>query len=205
MKLNFDFRKWIIRTSLILVPLLVISGTVFLLNWLGVVKVSKIAAKIPVVNKWVYEDKTSIKKAAKPKPNPLLEENKKLQGKLASLDGELGELKNKINETTSKSQKEKEALELKKKQLEEEIQNLKDTAQAQEEDKETKAIREASYEKLAQYYANMKPKNAVAFMEKLDDQVIIGVLDKLEDEQAAKILSAMEPDRAAKIVKLMSN
>jgi len=187
-----------IRTSLILVPLLVISGTVYLLDWLGVIKVSRYAAKVPVVGKWVYQDKDVKKTNAKPKPDPLLMENKKLLGQIK-------ELETKLTELSAKSKMDKAAQERQKRQLEEEILNLKEAAQAAEETKKEKAIKDAGYDKLALYYGQMKPKNAVAIMDKLDVQTVIGILDRLDEEQAAKILSAMDPERAAKIVKLMSN
>ncbi|MDA8233843.1 MAG: hypothetical protein M0Z31_03370 [Clostridia bacterium] len=202
--MKFGIGKWMIRTSLVLVPLLVIGGTVYLLNWLGVIEVKSYAAKIPLVNKWVYEGKVDTKKKAV-KPDSLVAENKRLQDKLKQVEKKVKETETKVEDVTAKSKKDKELLERQKQELEKNIKALEETIKAAQEAKTGNEVKAAGYDKLAQYYAQMKAKNAAAIMDKLDNDTVIGVLDRMESEQAAKILSLMDPERAAKLGKLITS
>ena len=53
--------------------------------------------------------------------------------------------------------------------------------------------------KLANYYASMKPKDAVEIMQYLDNNEIIVILSRMEDDVAAQILAEFEPERASVI------
>ncbi|MHB8170476.1 MAG: MotE family protein [Thermincolia bacterium] len=202
--MKIDVRKWMIRISLLVVPILVLGGTVYLLNWLGVIEVNRYAAKVPLVNKWVYEDKVDAKKEVV-KLDPLVAENKKLQEKIKQMETKVKETETKIADATTKNKKDKELLERQKQELEQNLKVLEDDVKAAQEAKAETEIKAAGYDKLALYYAQMKPKNAAAIMDKLDNQTVIGVLDRMESEQAAKILSLMDPERAAKLAKLISS
>ncbi len=53
--------------------------------------------------------------------------------------------------------------------------------------------------KLARLYEGMKPAEAVAILEKLDDDTIVAVVNRMEEENAAKVLAAFDASRAAAI------
>jgi flagellar motility protein MotE (MotC chaperone) len=53
------------------------------------------------------------------------------------------------------------------------------------------------YRKLAVYYSDMKPAAVVAILNKLDDEMVLGIFQEMESDKIAKILTIMLPDRAA--------
>lgn len=55
--------------------------------------------------------------------------------------------------------------------------------------------------KLSQLYSGMKPQEAVAILNNLDDQTISNILKKMDENQAAMILAAMDTKRASAISK----
>lgn len=57
--------------------------------------------------------------------------------------------------------------------------------------------------KLARLYGGMKPDEAVAILNKLDDNTVIDILGKMEDEQVSKIMTLFEPRRAANLTQAM--
>jgi flagellar protein FlbB len=57
--------------------------------------------------------------------------------------------------------------------------------------------------KLSQLYSGMKPQEAVAILNNLDDQTISNILKKMDENQAAMILVAMDTKRASAISKEM--
>lgn len=57
--------------------------------------------------------------------------------------------------------------------------------------------------KLARLYENMKPEEAVAILNKLDDATVIAILNKMEEGQVAKIMAQFDADRAARISQAM--
>jgi flagellar protein FlbB len=55
--------------------------------------------------------------------------------------------------------------------------------------------------KLSQLYSGMKPQDAVAILNNLDDQTISNILKKMDENQASMILAAMDTKRASLISK----
>lgn len=51
--------------------------------------------------------------------------------------------------------------------------------------------------KLARLYGTMKPDEAVAILNQMDDQTVLVILSKMEEEQVAKILALFDTRRAA--------
>lgn len=51
--------------------------------------------------------------------------------------------------------------------------------------------------KLARLYGTMKPDEAVAILNQMDDETVLVILSKMEDEQVAKILALFDARRAA--------
>jgi len=99
--------------------------------------------------------------------------------------------------------KQLEIVNTEKQALLEERETLQGTLASMKSLQEQQAGAEVSYQKLAEYYAEMKPEAAVNIMNNLADEVTIGILQYLDNEQAAKILSAMDPEKAAGIVDQM--
>lgn len=59
--------------------------------------------------------------------------------------------------------------------------------------------------KLARLYEQMKPKDAVAVMNDLNDDMVIEILGKMDEAQVAKILSEFDPGKSARITQIMYN
>lgn len=57
--------------------------------------------------------------------------------------------------------------------------------------------------KLARLYGGMKPDEAVAILNKLDDNTVIDILGKMEEEQVSKIMALFDPRRAANLTQAM--
>lgn len=200
--------KWGKRVLFLISILAVLAGTVYALDWLGVFKVQKLLVKIPggakltelVSKETAPQDKQKGFPAGTPgnsrlsdtktgkspdSDSKLQEENRQLKAQVAGLQKQLAALKS-----------EKEAMVQKQLELEQKLlsqADTKDKAAAQ-------SSTESSFKQLARYYAEMKPKEAVAIMDKLDDETVIGILINLENDQTAKILATMDPKRAARLV-----
>lgn len=69
--------------------------------------------------------------------------------------------------------------------------------------KEREAAEKKRVTKIAKLYDNMKPEDAAADLEPLNDDVVVLILQRMEEGNAANVLSAMTPDRAARITQLM--
>ena len=63
----------------------------------------------------------------------------------------------------------------------------------------TDPVAQMDFKQLAAYFSEMKPANAVAIMDKMDDDTVLGILRLLDSDKTAKILAAMPPERAAAI------
>jgi flagellar protein FlbB len=57
--------------------------------------------------------------------------------------------------------------------------------------------------KLARLYGGMKPDEAVAILNQLDDNVVLDILNKMEDEQVSKIMPLFDARRAASLTQAM--
>lgn len=69
--------------------------------------------------------------------------------------------------------------------------------------KEREAAEKKRVTKIAKLYDNMKPEDAAADLEPLNDDVVVLILQRMEEGNAANVLSAMSPDRAARLTQLM--
>lgn len=178
-----------------LVGLIVI---LYSLDYLGFLDLKPMAAKVPFLQKYVTnidKTKSAVKQDTDPMDIKLLEEENK------QLRNENKSLQRKVKFLTQ----EKETLAKAKDQLEIEYQDLLSQNEKANPGATNKDSAETNYDKLAQYYAQMKPDAAVKIMDNLDDPTVIGILNKLDDEQVSKILSKMDPKRAASLVKQMTN
>lgn len=183
--------KWTKRVLLVISILAVLAGTVYALDWLGVFKVQKLLTKIPGGTKLtglVNKEPAAPKTGKTPDPDSRLqEENRQLKAQIANLQKQLAALKS-----------EKESMVRKQSELEQKLLSQADTGGKAAGQNDTGP--ESSFKQLAKYYAEMKPKQAVAIMDKLDDETVIGILINLENDQTAKILATMDPKRAARLV-----
>ncbi|SMC65960.1 MotE family protein [Sporomusa malonica] len=57
--------------------------------------------------------------------------------------------------------------------------------------------------KLARLYGAMKPEEAIAIMQELDDPTVIAIFSKMEEEQVSKILALLDSKRAARLTQDM--
>ena len=59
------------------------------------------------------------------------------------------------------------------------------------------------YGKLSKLYGAMKPEEAVAVFNNLEDEQVVLILSRMEEEAAAKVLGTLEPKRAARLTQAM--
>lgn len=170
----------------ILVPLLVIAAAVYALDWFGVVKVRDTLSRVPVVGQLF--------------PAKEKQKEESTTEKIARLEKENSQYKSEI----AKINKEKEELKKQVKTLEEQLNSLTAVTGEEKKNASGKEAGEEGIEKLAAFYAAMKPQEAVAIMNYLDDELVVRILSAMDEEQAGKILAAMEPRRAAAIAAEMT-
>ncbi|HHW40342.1 MAG TPA: hypothetical protein GXX19_04190 [Syntrophomonadaceae bacterium] len=157
--------------------IIILIGGIVAASTTGWIDPKGIAAKIPVVNRFI--GKTSQKKQAGNSPADvasLRKENQQLKKQVAELERELSQ---KLSQGT--------------------LNTAPAGATAKPEDK-TKLYRD-----LAAYYSGMKPAAAVAILKNLDPQLVADILKVMDKEQAAQILAAMEPAQAARLIELIAS
>ena len=59
------------------------------------------------------------------------------------------------------------------------------------------------YSKLSKLYGAMKPEEAAAVFNNLEDEQVIMILARMEEEAASKVLATIEPKRAARLTQAM--
>ncbi len=69
-------------------------------------------------------------------------------------------------------------------------------ARLERQDAERRAHEAANWAGLVKLYETMKPREAAAIFNDLDQQVLLGLLDRMKEAKAAAVLGAMAPDRA---------
>ena len=69
--------------------------------------------------------------------------------------------------------------------------------------KEREAAERKRVSKLARLYNEMKPADAAAAMDELDDDLCIAILQRMDEGQAAKILAQFEASKTARLTKIM--
>ena len=69
--------------------------------------------------------------------------------------------------------------------------------------KEREAAERKRVSKLARLYNEMKPADAAAAMDELDDDLCIAILQRMDEGQAAKILTQFEASKTARLTKIM--
>lgn len=176
----------------IIVPILLLGFIIYGLDWFAVINVNKMLSKVPIIKNVISHDKSTGQNVSSKvstsvtEKSPTEKENLNLKKQVIDLKKQVDELK-----------KSNDSLKASKDEAVTNLQNIENT----QKDKTSKA---SGYKQLANYYANMKPAEAVKIMNNLDDETIIGILINLENEQAGKILAAMDPKRAAIIVSKMT-
>jgi flagellar motility protein MotE (MotC chaperone) len=175
---------------LVLVVIMVMAGGVILGGYLaGWINPREQLSKLPGIEKIFGLNSES--------PNPVVIG-------MGVLEKENLELKRKINEQQDLIEgilAEKQALEQNKVALEQNKQVLEQRLQVLENKLEPKTGNSQNemvdYRKLAVYYSDMKPAAVVAILNKLDDEMVLGIFQEMESDKIAKILTIMLPDRAA--------
>lgn len=69
--------------------------------------------------------------------------------------------------------------------------------------KQKQAEEQKRVSKLARLYGQMKPAEAVAIMDSLDDDMTIAILQKMDEGQTAKILATFDPEKSSRLTKIM--
>ena len=197
--------KWIKRLLLLIAILAVLAGAVYALNWLGIFKFKTWLVKIPGGDKIIaYTSKGTAGEVKSPKlngdqPNSSKPVDSSTVGSKLQLENQQLKAQIKGFQTQLETLKVENKAQLQKQQeLEQKILSQTETV-VKAGDQTTKGS-DTAYKQLAKYYAEMKPKEAVAIIDKLDDDTVIGILINLESDQAAKILATMDPKRAARLV-----
>jgi hypothetical protein len=57
--------------------------------------------------------------------------------------------------------------------------------------------------KLARLYGGMKPEEAVAILNQMDDNTVIAIISKMDDDQVSRIMALFDPKRAARLSQSM--
>ncbi|HEX3031765.1 MAG TPA: hypothetical protein VHS59_05915 [Bacillota bacterium] len=192
--------KWVKRILLILSILGVLAGTVWVLDWLGVFKVKRVLATLPVVSKFVTVEGTVYTKVNSSVYKGATKAISGLEEVLQRENDGLRAQKDRLQKQVAQLQKAEKDWTARRVALEQQIASLTASQAKQETPEEPTVTQEDKYKQLAKYYAEMKPKEAVAIMDLLSDEVVLGILTQLESDQTAKILAAMEPKRAAGLV-----
>ncbi len=102
------------------------------------------------------------------------------------------------------ARREQELLMLKK-QMEQRLEELQ-SAERKVQDmlKEAKGVEEGKVNALTNMYVNMKPRQAGAALENLDENIAAKILVSMKSKQAGEILSYMNPTKTAKLTELLS-
>ena len=69
--------------------------------------------------------------------------------------------------------------------------------------KEREAAEKKRVSKLARLYNQMKPKDAAAAMDSLDDDLILLILQRMDESNAAKVLTEFEPSKTARLTQML--
>ncbi|MFC2638943.1 MAG: magnesium transporter MgtE N-terminal domain-containing protein [Mitsuokella sp.] len=69
--------------------------------------------------------------------------------------------------------------------------------------KEREAAEKKRVSKLARLYNQMKPKDAAAAMDPLDDDLILLILQRMDESNAAKVLTQFEPQKTARLTQML--
>ena len=93
-------------------------------------------------------------------------------------------------EADKKDQKDSKKVQLSKKEIEKQM-------------KDREAAERKRVSKLARLYNEMKPADAAAAMDQLDDDTCIAILQRMDEGQAAKILAEFDASKTARLTKIM--
>lgn len=76
-------------------------------------------------------------------------------------------------------------------------------AEIEKQKKEQQAAERKRVSKLARLYNEMKPKDAAAIMDSLNDDIAIAILQRMDESQCAKVLTEFEPEKSARLTRIM--
>lgn len=181
----------------IILPIILIGFTIYALDWFAVINVKNVLHNVPVLGKIISTSKNETKEVSSTASNKTSatsdKEIKRLKTENLKLKNQVKDLQKQRVELTKTNN------DLKAQQGEQQQQQSDQSTQTQQTEKQ-----KTGFKVLATYYADMKPANAVAIMNNLDDDTIIGILSNMDPDQSGKILAAMDPKRAAMIVQKMT-
>ncbi|WP_350344952.1 hypothetical protein PRVXT_001399 [Proteinivorax tanatarense] len=91
----------------------------------------------------------------------------------------------------------------KQKDLEAREQELKELENSLVEREELLEEKEVRMESIADKYTNMRPRDAAAILQEMDDEEIIEIFNYMNSDTVSEILSSFEPSRAAVLTQKM--
>ncbi|KUK13718.1 MAG: hypothetical protein H5T91_01105 [Synergistetes bacterium] len=192
---------------ILFILLFAIMGTLIGLHFARVVDVKKIylsavypyAIKLPYIGKYVERFTSDLRTRFTPIERRRME--------LETWAKRLRELEEKLRKELSQKEAELEAekkkLEEEKAKLEEEKKRLAELMAKATQEFSGKAISEEEARRLASYYAAMRPADAAAIINNLDEDLAVAILKNLDYERAAKILTSLDPNKAARLISKM--
>ncbi|MBU0899774.1 hypothetical protein KKB54_03045 [bacterium] len=184
-------KKLIIIVLLLFLNVGLLTGGVYLLDYIGIVKKEVIFSKLPIIGHKL--DSTKISWAALEK-----EELEKIKESLEEKLNALKEEESKVSIKKQAIEKREEELRLWEGRLAEKESSFDQRLSQYEEE-------EAKLNKLAKYYQNMNPREAALILENLDDLTTINILKRMKDETVAITLMKMNPKKASEISRKMIN
>ncbi len=157
------------------------------LMYLGVLAPPAFMKRIPLAQRFFESGEPAVKQLTTQE-----QERQRLLARIKLLEEEKADLKRELQAKDAELRQAKSDLTKANEQLEG-LKKAALTAKGQED----------VFKELAGYYSSIKPKEAAAVFEQLEDETIIGILQYMDSEQVGKIIAALPPQRAAVITKKM--
>ena len=183
----------IVFTTILIILLL--AGAWFALLYFKILKTPNFVSYIPVISNLLIEDEVKV-----PPEEVGLDEPKKekatLESTITEKQEEIREMQKQISDLKKElKNSDNEAFKLKDEvaRLNEEILNLKTS----------KGNKKAAYKDMAEYFAEMKSKDAAYILSRLKDEDIIGIFNEMPKDMVAEMLQKMDRDKATTLTRKM--
>lgn len=112
-------------------------------------------------------------------------------------------LKRELSRKEAELEAEKKKLEEERAKLEEERKRVAELTARLSRELSAKELSEEDIKRLASYYAVMRPAEAAAIINSLDEDLAVVILKNLDQERAARILASLDPNKAARLMSKM--
>lgn len=112
-------------------------------------------------------------------------------------------LKLELSQKEAELAAERKRLEEERAKLEEERKRVAELTARLTKELSAKELSEEDAKRLASYYAVMRPAEAAAIINSLDEDLAVIILKNLDQERAARILASLDPSKAARLISKM--